>query len=257
GILREERERLRAAGVGLWSGLVEELCQPVFYGVDDAVVAIVFRCVAVRRRVPVVAGEQGVTENASIAEGEREALAPGGITGSSGVADQSDAFAVRMIDPAVGAVEGRERTRGLRAFEVLGWHAARDGCIDEGRHILLSLEPQPFGDAHHEVDAGAIAALRNHDATAAALNIGDQPHCVFGYMRPFQEEARDPQTIIIPLLREAAPLTHHRGPSVGAADEPRFEPLFRGVIALNGHGRRRAGGDGARTDATADVGARV
>src|SRR4051812_4035250 len=72
-ILGEQRERLRAAGVGVGAGLVEEPGKPILHGMGDAEVAVVLGGVAVRGCVPVVVGEQSVAQDAGIAEGEGEA----------------------------------------------------------------------------------------------------------------------------------------------------------------------------------------
>jgi hypothetical protein len=73
--------------------------------------------VRVRGGIPVGGGQQAVTQHPHIPQRETHPAAEAGIAHRRGVTDQDDPSPIRMLDPAVGGVEGREWADGLRPTE--------------------------------------------------------------------------------------------------------------------------------------------
>ena len=82
------------ASLGLRPGRKEQGADPGLQAVDDCVVAIVLLGVGGAGSFPVAFEQEKVAQDASVAQGEREALAEGWVTRCRRVADQGDAVAM-------------------------------------------------------------------------------------------------------------------------------------------------------------------
>ena len=112
--------RARGARSSFCPSPEEQIKEPVGDRNQSLEIGMTRICIIVRSAIPVIAGEQVVGEDAHVAERLTQALTPRWIAGAGRVAEQRNTGAIRMIHPALGHIETRERPDGPRARVGLG-----------------------------------------------------------------------------------------------------------------------------------------
>ena len=102
------------------------------------IVTAVFFCVCLPSDIPIFMIEELIAQEPNATQRERKALPKGGIARCPSITDQRYASFIRVFNPHIVSLEGRQRADGVRIRQKIGCRTSPQGLSNKAGEVCCS-----------------------------------------------------------------------------------------------------------------------